>query len=115
VAIDPRKLGPGALCQLLNSTPLGEVIGTRQLFRQRTRAGFRVGDGKTVDLLKYTAWLVQERHTPEPDVDPYEAFKDRARARNAALSVAGRDIGELPAVVDPLRKQKASTDLSVLL
>ena len=110
MAIDPRKLGPGALCQLLNSTPLGEVIGTRQLFRQRTRGGFWVGDGKTVDLLKYTAWLVTERHTPEPDVDPYDAFKDRARARNAALSVAGRDIGELPAVVDPSRKQKASTD-----
>ena len=28
-------------------------------------------------------------------------MKDRARARNAALSLAGRDIGELPQVVDP--------------
>ena len=47
---------------------------------------------------------------PEPDADPYEALKERARARNAALSLAGRDIGELPAVVDPERKAQAEKD-----
>ena len=47
---------------------------------------------------------------PEPEADPYEALKERARARNAALSLAGRDIGELPAVVDPERKAQAASD-----
>ncbi len=112
MAIDPRKLRPSDLCRLLNSTPLGEVISERQLYRHRSRAGFRVGDGKTVDLLRYVAWLVHERHKPQPDADgdPYETLKDRARARNAALSLAGRDIGEMPEVGSTKRKEKAAGD-----
>ncbi|QDU46846.1 Phage terminase large subunit (GpA) [Symmachiella dynata] len=112
MAIDPRNLRPSELVRLMNSTPLGEVINERQLYRHRSRAGFRIGDGKSVDLLRYVAWLVIERHTPKPeaDGDPYETLKDRARARNAALSLAGRDIGEMPAVIDPSRKAKAETD-----
>ncbi len=112
MAIDPRNLRPSELVRLMNSTPLGEVISERQLYRHRSRAGFRIGDDKAVDLLKYIAWLVHQRNTsePEPDGDPYATLKDRARARNAALSLAGRDIGELPAVVDPDRKARAATD-----
>ena len=112
MAIDPRKLRPSDLCRLLNSTPLGEVISERQLYRHRSRAGFRIGDGKSVDLLRYVAWLVHERHAPKPESegDPYETLKDRARARNAALSLAGRDIGEMPAVADSARRQLAVID-----
>ena len=43
--------------------------------------------------------------------DPsYERVKARSRARNLALSLAGRDIGELPAVVNPGRKAQAASD-----
>src|SRR4029077_6774126 len=58
------------------------------------------------------AWLVRVRHTPKPapEGDPYEALKDRARARNAALSLAGRDIGVLPEVANPERKARAASD-----
>ncbi len=110
--IDPRKLKPSELCRLLNSTPLGEVISERQLYRHRQRVGNRIGDGKTVDLLRYCAWMHIVRHTPKPqsDVDPYERMKESARARNAALALAGRDIGELPSVVEPIRKERASRD-----
>ena len=110
--IDPRKLRPSELCRLLNSTPLGEVISERQLYRHRQRAGFRIGDGRHVDLFRYVAWLVQVRHTPrpEPEGDPYETLKERARARNAAIALAGRDIGELPEIVDPERKRKAASN-----
>ena len=62
---DPRKLRPSELCRLLNSTPLGEVIDARRLQSHRTRAGLRIGDGRTVDLIRYVAWLVSSRHTPE--------------------------------------------------
>ena len=112
MATDPRRLRPTELCRLLNSTPLGEVISERQLHRHRTRAGMRIGDGRFVDLLRYVAWLVQIRHTPkpEPEGDPYEKMKDRARARNVALAIAGRDIGELPEVVNPDRKALAASD-----
>jgi len=112
MANDPRKLRPSELCRLLNSTALGEVINERQLHRHRTRAGLRIGDARHVDLLRYVAWLVQIRHAPkpEPDSDPYEKMKDRARARNVALAIAGRDIGDLPEVVNSDRKARAASD-----
>jgi hypothetical protein len=112
MANDPRQLRPTELCRLLNSTPLGEVINERQLHRHRTRAGLRIGDARHVDLLRYVAWLVHERHAPRPELDgdPYERLKERARARNVALAIAGRDIGVLPNVVNPDRKAKAASD-----
>jgi hypothetical protein len=112
VATDPRRLRPSELCRLLNSTPLGEVLSERQLHRHRTRAGNRVGDGRHIDLLRYVAWLVQTRHAPprESEGDTYERLKDRARARNVALAIAGRDIGELPVVVDSDRKTRAASN-----
>ncbi len=112
MALDPRQLRPTELVRLLNSTPLGEVISERQLLRHRSRAGFRIGDDRHVDLFRYVAWLVAIRHdpSPEPEVDPYDALKERARARSAALSLAGRDIGEIPAVVNPERRARAETD-----
>jgi hypothetical protein len=111
-AIDLRKLRPLDLVKLLNSTPLGEVMSERRLRRHRSRAGFRLGEGPTLNLFRYTAWLVEKRHVPKPEgaADPYEALKERARARNAAIAQAGRDIGELPAVVNSARKARAAFD-----
>ncbi|MCC6319887.1 MAG: phage terminase large subunit family protein [Phycisphaerales bacterium] len=120
MAIDPRKLKPGELARLLNSTPMGEVVSERQLHRHRTRAGFRVaadGDAGKVDLFRYVAWLVTTRHEAraeaarEPEgLTGYEAMKERARLRNAVLSLSGRDIGDLPPVADSARKERAARD-----
>jgi hypothetical protein len=114
-AIDVRRLRPSELCRLLNSTPLGEVISERHLYRHRMRAGLRIGDGKRVDLFRYMAWVREElqKRRAERDqqpADPYARSKEVARARNAAISEAGRDIGELPAVADPKGKQRAESD-----
>lgn len=110
--IDPRKLRPSELCRLLNSTPLGEVISERQLYRHRSRAGFRIGDDKTVDLLRYVAWMVHERHAPKPEPPPesYDQHKDRSARRAAEQSLTGRDIGELPAIADRERRTRAATN-----
>ena len=115
MATDPRKLRPSDLCRLLNSTPLGEVINERQLHRHRTRAGMRIGDARFVDLLRYVAWLIEVRHAPrrQPEGDPYEKLKERARARNVAIAIAGRDIGDLPAVGNPERKARAASDFRI--
>ena len=113
MAIDPRRLKPTQLVQLLNSTPAGEVINERQLYRHRARAGLRIGDGRTIDLLRYVAWLVHERHRPRPEPEGltgYDALKERARQRNLELSLSGRDIGELPPVADLDRKARAARD-----
>jgi len=95
VAVDPRRLKPGELVRLLNSTPLGEVISERQLHRHRSQAGFRIGDGRTVDLLRYVGWLVVERHRPRPEptgLTGYDAHKERAAQRNREMALLGRDI-----------------------
>ena len=116
MSIDPRQLRPGELCRLLNSTPLGEVISERQLYRHRTRAGFRVaadGDAARVDLFRYTAWLAATRHEPKPDpaeAEDYEAYRDRKAREARAISLSGRDIGELPEVADAARKDRARGD-----
>ena len=56
-----------------------------------------------MDLFRYAAWLAGLRHYPDPEKPPadYEEMKEAARARNAALSALGRDIGPIPEVVDP--------------
>ncbi|MCC6906300.1 MAG: phage terminase large subunit family protein [Phycisphaerales bacterium] len=110
MAIDPRQLKPAELCRLLNSTPLGEVISERQLHRHRTRAGYRIGDGKTVDLLRYTAWLVIERHArlageDAAQDDAFDENADAARTRHLPESFTGRNIDALPEIIDAGRKE----------
>lgn len=112
MAIDPRNLKPSELCRLLNSTPLGEVTSERQLYRQRMRAGYRIGDGRSVDLLRYAAWLMHERHaaqTAKPKYD-YDEHRGQSGARNRQLSLAGRDIGGIPDIADVARRRRASVD-----
>ena len=89
--IDPRRLRPGELCGLLNSTPVGEVINVRHLRRHRTRAGLRVGDDRHVDLLRYVAWLVEVRHAPKPKPDrPTPSPSQLAEAAEGAAALAVR-------------------------
>lgn len=89
MANDPRKLMPGEMCRLLNSTPLGEVISERKLYRHRNRAGLRIGVGQHVDLLRYVAWLVQERHVrSEKRAEPPKAPSNRSEVAEGAAAIA---------------------------
>ena len=49
--------------------------------RHRSRAGFRIGDDRHLDLFRYVAWLVAVRHEPRPKTerDPYEELINHAR------------------------------------
>lgn len=87
---DPRQLRPSELCRILNSTPLGEVISERQLYRHRTRAGLRIGDGRHVDLLRYVAWLVSQRHATPDNTSSSDgsADDDRNDAISATVELA---------------------------
>jgi hypothetical protein len=105
--INPTKLKPTELTRLLNSAGFGEVLNERTLRRHRNRAGFSIGDNKTVDLLRYAAWLTQRYLTPAKKERSYNDLKEAVRIRNAELARAGQDIGQIPQVVDPDRKDKA--------
>ena len=58
-----NALRPSEAVRLLNSTPLGVVTSERQLYRDRQRAGFRIGDGRRIDLIRFVAWLAEQRHS----------------------------------------------------
>lgn len=111
---NPRELKPSQVLQLLNSTPLGEVITDARLRRHRQRAALRIGDGKTIDVIRYAGWLVSELRRQESESpttlsfsNAYDRKKERERERNAASSRSGRDIAPLPAVVNPDRRARA--------
>jgi hypothetical protein len=90
--INPRRLQPGALTQLLNSAGQGEVINDRQLRRHRNRAGYTIGDGRTVDLFRYAAWLTLEYFKPKEEALSYDEVKRRQAERNADLVRTAQDI-----------------------
>lgn len=87
MANDIQKMKPSACCRTLNSTPLGTVINERPLHRYRyhTEVGIRIGYGTHVDLLKFTAWLIEEHHAPEPP----EVVADGKRRHSSVLSQGG--------------------------
>ncbi|MCA8985828.1 MAG: HNH endonuclease signature motif containing protein [Planctomycetaceae bacterium] len=58
-----NALKPTEAVRLLNSTSLGVVTSERQLYRDRQRAGFRIGDGRRIDLIRFAAWLAEQRHS----------------------------------------------------
>ncbi|MFQ5495690.1 MAG: hypothetical protein ACE5EX_09960 [Phycisphaerae bacterium] len=96
--VDLRHVPPSQLLQLLNSTPLGEVVSKYQLQLHRTRAGLNIGDGQAVDLQRHAAWLFHERgrirQAPQSPTG-YDAMREGARARNVALSVCDLSVTPL--------------------
>ncbi|HRT24654.1 MAG TPA: phage terminase large subunit family protein, partial [Anaerohalosphaeraceae bacterium] len=106
--INPTQLKPADLTRLLNSAGFGEVISERTLRRHRNRAGYTIGDARTVDLFRYAAWLTHRYLEPPKKERTYEEMKEAARLRNAELARAGQDIGQIPEVVNPQRKAAAA-------
>ena len=104
-----QKLRPTEIAKLLNSTSQGFVITQNRIYREFARVGFRIAatdDARSINLFKYMAFLADLKNDP-PEVQhgrTYEERKEAERARNAAQSAAGRNIGDLPEVVKPERK-----------
>jgi hypothetical protein len=108
VPTDPRRLRPGALCRLLNSTPLGAVLSEAQLRRHRSRAGLRIGEGQHLDLLRYVAWLVLQRHAPRPAANGVaEAASVRVEAAEGAGALGSRRVQQRGNHPGLTRKQEA--------
>ena len=105
MALDYKKLSATQLVRLMNSTPLGTVLSSARLHRQMNQAGLRIGDGKTIHLIRYVNWLVTELEAPKPAPMSYEQKKQRESERNRLKALAGQDIGPLPDVADWERRQ----------
>ena len=110
MARDVKQLSPTELVRLVNSMPLGTVLSAPRLHRQMNQAGLRIGDGRTIHLVKYVAWLALEVDRPKPAPMSYEEKKRREAERNRLKALAGQDIGPLPDVSDWERRQAASAN-----
>ena len=113
--INPSRLRPAEAARLLNSTRLGTAITSNRVYRDFTRLGFNIAaadDPRCINLVKYIARLADLHISPPPVQGgrSYDERREAERARNAAQSLAGRDIGELPPVVDEERKRSCRED-----
>lgn len=99
---------PVDLTRLLNSTHFGPVIDERQLYRHRMRAGFRISDGRRVDLFRYIAWLVDERHLGprrrrrrcSTDTVSFDEVLELLRRQNYRCALSGRQLTPDSAALD---------------
>jgi len=55
--IDNKFINPTTLLRLINSTNLKTVLSRTDYNKQRDHAGFRIGNGRQIDIWKYAAWL----------------------------------------------------------
>ena len=117
MTVNVKKMKPVEMVRFLNSTELGTVITAAMVYRHFSEAGYRIAsteDSRCLSFYRYAAWLIDRRNTPpqtaEANPNAYEAHREAAAQRQADLSLAGRDIGELPAVVDPERKESCRFD-----
>lgn len=107
--INPSNMRVVDVARLLNSTSFGFVLAQARLYREFNRVGFRIGSSenpRNINLLKYIAWMFDRKHTPEETsgARSYEDRRNAERDRQAEQSLAGRDTGPLPEVVNPDRK-----------
>ena len=110
MALDVNKLSQSEFLQIINHTPAGVVLDRPKLRRQMDVAAYRIGDGKHINLVRYVSWLAREYEKPKPQKQSVEdsRLKDLI-AKNAARKEA-QDIGEMPAVENPERRQRACRD-----
>ena len=116
--INPSNMRVVDVARLLNSTAQGFVLAQARLYRDFNRVGFRIAaadNPRNINLLKYIAWTFDRKHTPatESGQRSYDDRRNAERARQAEQSLAGRDIGDLPAVVNPERKKECERNFQL--
>ena len=114
MTVNVKKMKPVEMVRFLNSTELGTVISAAMVYRHFAEAGYRIAsteDSRSLSFYRYAAWLIDKRaNTSASTPGGYDAHRESAAQRQAELSLAGRDIGELPAVADPERKESCRFD-----
>ena len=103
-----KKLKPTEVVRIMNSTDYGTVLSSSQVYRHFEMGGYRIAsreDARCINFFSYVAWLVDRHNEPDEPVADYARHRDEMSRRQAEQSLAGRDIGELPAVEDAERKE----------
>ncbi len=105
--INPQSLKPAELMRILNTAGRGTVLTETRLRRHRNRAGYTIGDDKTINLFRYAAWLTLEYFRPKNEPMDYAEKKRLQAIRNAEEVRTAQDIGELPEIENPQRREMA--------
>ena len=108
MAIDPSKLTQTELLQLVNATPLGEVLTRSRLRRQMDAGALRFGDGTHIHLVRYVRWLVGELDRSRPAKVDYVEARRRQAQRNRAATKAAQDIYPIPEIEDYDRRRQCA-------
>ena len=106
MAINPQNIKPTELIRLMNRAGFGTVLNESRLKTYRLN-DINTADNKGVDLLKYAGWLTLQYFAVDTDGAEYLERKRKAAERNAEAVRAAQDIGKLPDVAAPNRKDDA--------
>ena len=106
MATNPLNVKPTELIRLMNRAGFGTVLNESRLKTHRLN-DINTADNKGVDLLKYAGWLTLAYFAADADGTEYLERKRKAAERNAEAVRAAQDIGNLPDVADPQRKEEA--------
>jgi len=124
--INLNKLTPKQAAKVINSASLGTVTNADKVAAELRNENRIAADtkGKSLSLLKFLAVLMDRRDRSRPPEETakkqqakrtYEEIKEAARKRAADVSLSGRDIGEIPSVVDPARRERCRYNLREFL
>ena len=114
---DVKDIKNSDFIALLNCTKYGTVTVEYQ-FNAFKKQRIKFSARSKTHLFKFLASMLDKRHNPQKASDrvkDYDKVKEYARKRNAERSASGRDIGKLPAVVDPQRKEACRLNLKLFL
>ncbi|HBT75352.1 MAG TPA: hypothetical protein DEB39_00160, partial [Planctomycetaceae bacterium] len=106
MATNPLNMKPTELIRLMNRAGFGTVLNESRLKTHRL-GDINTADGKGVDLLKYAGWLTLEYFSMDDGSEAYLKRLKKQTERNAEAVRAAQDIGHLPEVAEPERKEAA--------
>lgn len=116
IKIDLNSMLPTSMCGFLTEN---NNLGVRFVYENiksvwhenRYRLMSKEGDDKKISVLKYLSFLADPKNREEDEIiDAYEQAKEYALERNLQMSLSARDIGDLPEVVNPTRKELCKYD-----
>lgn len=85
--------------------PRGKIERDFKTYKHRLQAK---DNERNINFLKYVAFLWDPKHRKKLADGGYESQKEKAYKRSQMLSQSGRDIGDLPEVSDPERKESCA-------
>lgn len=106
------------LVSLLNSSSLGKVATIDIINEAKRKNEIPFVNNKKINFIQFLLSMMDKRHnklvrnTITKDQD-YEKAKEYARERNAERSASGRDIGSIPAIANPKRKESCRYNLQL--